>query len=543
MSVYRPHLSLESSPTLFQFLQSRAPIRIVKGPFGSGKTVACCVGVYMHALEQLPGPDGVRYFKAAVVRNTKPELKSTTCSSWEAMYPVDKVGSRITYGSPIAQRIAVRPRDFVWVRPPDFEQVETDEGPIWVCRDAGAYRGEPGIDLRVEFLGLDDPKDAKKLLSAEYSMFYFNELSEIRKQIVDMADLRHGRYPSWEQGGVPCSWSGIIADTNEPDDVHWLHTFEDDTRDDPAVEVYVQPPALLDSHNEEAGSFRHAGHYFRVNRASENIANLPGGYYSQRLRGKDLPWVRRYLQGRRVFLQDGRPCVPGYDDESMSDEFGLLPSAPLLFGYDIGSGTLHPACVIGQRHPRGPMLIHAEVCGDGIGLDNLTYMVNTLGASLFPSVWGDLITNGSEGWADPSGATKDEIFEQVGIEFLRARGLPARECDTNDPRLRVEAIQQATERRIEGRPGLLVHKRCTMVRAGLGGRWYYRTQQSSGETLHHQQPVKNEFSHPCDALGYLMLGSGGLRMLQGRAAAAQHRGAVYTGRVKVDPYGVLNVKR
>lgn len=541
MPVHRPTLDFTAAPTVFAFLRSRARIRIIKGPFGSGKTTGCCAAIYMHALEQIPSPDGVRRFKAAVVRNTKPELRSTTIASWESMYPEDRVGSRVVFGAPMSHRIRVAPRGFDWARPPEFVRMPRDDGGVqWVCRNAGAYRGEPGLDLQVEFLGLDDPKDARKLLSAEYSLVYFNELSEIRKQVVDVADFRHGRYPSIEQGGVPCTWSGMIADTNEPDDVHWLHSYAEQTRNDPAVEIFTQPGALLDAASGDPGSFGHAGEWFVVNRRAENLANLPGGYYSERLSGKDLAWVRRYLQVRRVFLQDGRPCVPGYNDERMSAEFAPLDNVPLMFGYDIGSGTLHPAAVIFQRHPRGPIIVHAEVVGDGVGLDNLAFMVNTLGAQLFPAHWPKLLTNGSQGWGDPSGSTRDEIFEQVGFDFLRSRGLPARECDSNDPRLRIEAIQQCTERNFDGRPGLLVHKRCTLSRAGLAGRWYYRTQRVSGETVHHQQPVKNEFSHPCDALGYGLLGAGGLRMLQGREQRENLYGAVTEGVVYADPYGVLN---
>lgn len=529
---------------MFEFLRSRASIRILKGPFGSGKTVGCCTSPLMHALEQLPSPDGIRRFKATVVRNTKPMLKTTTISSWEAMYPEAKVGSRVTFGSPMSQRIVSKPVGFEWVRPPKFEKEETEHGVTWVCVDAGAYRGEPGLELRAEFLGLDDPKDVAMLLSQETSMFYFNELSEIRKQLFDVADLRHGRYPSWEQGGVPCTWSGMIADTNEPDDVHWLHEYEEQTRDDPQVRIWTQPPALLDAKAEDPGSFRHGDAYFRLNRKAENLPNLPAGYYTQRLRGKDTPWIRRYLQVRRVFLQDGRPCVPGFDQDTMVDTFPVLPDQPLLFGWDIGAGTLHPACVMAQRHPMGPLLVHAEVNGDGVGLDNLVYMVHALGSTLFPDHWPGLADpeSGALGWGDPSGGNKDEIFEQVGFEFLRARGLPARECDTNDPRLRVEVIQDATQKVFSGRPGIIVHRRCTNLVAGLGGRWYYRTQQVSGETLHHQRPVKNIFSHPCDALGYLMLGAGGLRMLQGREAATQHRGKAYAvqGGGGINPYGVLD---
>tara|TARA_R100001163_G_scaffold57933_1_gene46057 strand:- start:23479 stop:25095 length:1617 start_codon:yes stop_codon:yes gene_type:complete len=537
VSIFVPQLDFTAAPTVFEALRSRARIRIIKGPFGSGKTIGMCAAVLMHALEQIPNPDGVRPFKATIVRNTKPELRSTTIDSWQSVYPEERVGSRVTFGSPMQQRIVSRPREFEWVRPPRFEKQDTEHGVVTVCADAGAYRGQPGLDLHVEFLGLDDRTDVKKLLSQQTSLFYFNELSEIVKVIFDAADLRHGRYPSIEQGGVPCTWSGMLADTNEPDDTHWLHDFEAATDNDPDVSVLTQPPALFDSTADEPGSFRHGDKYYRLNRQAENLVHLPAGYYTQRLSGKDPDWISRYLQVKRVFLQDGRPCVPGFDQQRMVDGFGLI-DAPLLFGWDIGSGTLHPACVIAQQHPRGPLLIHAGISGDGIGLDNLTYLVHQVGAQLFGDRWNGLLDD-AEGWGDPAGQSKDEIFEQVGFDFLRSRGLPAREAPTQDPRLRVECIQDLTQKVFDGRPGIIVNKRCTHLIAGLAGRWYYRTQQVSGETIHQQQPMKNEFSHECDALGYLILGAGGFRRLQGREAFARHRGQVYNDRVEVDPFGVL----
>lgn len=538
MPSYRPTLRFERSPTLWRFLTSLARVRIVKGPFGSGKTVACCAAVLKAALQQLPNPDGVRLCKAMVVRNTKPELRSTTVATWEQVFPEDQVGSRVIYGSPITHRMRSRPEGFRWTREPVFEETHTEHGVEWRCTDAGEYRGEPGLDLQVEFVGLDDPSDVKKLLSWEGTIVYFNELSEIRKPLLDAADLRHGRYPSWNNGGVPCTWSGIVCDTNEPDDEHWLHALEDEVRDNPAVMVFTQPPALLDAKGNEPGSFEHRGQYFRLNSAAENLQNLPPGYYTQRLAGKDLPWIARYLQVRRVFLQAGRPCVPAYDDQRMSAMFEPLRDAPLLLGYDIGSGTLQPAAILAQRHPRGPMLVLAEVVGADMGLENFAYLVNQVGAQLFPRQWARLGEEG-QGWADPAGKSRDEIFEVAGIDYLRSRGLPCREADTNDPRARVEAWQQACERVIDGMPGVLVHKRCSKLRAGLSGRWYYRVHSVAGEDIAHAQPVKNEASHPCDAGGYLLLGAGAWRHLQGREQFNRHVGQVYTGRVQADPYGVL----
>ncbi len=46
-----------------------------------------------------------------------------------------------------------------------------------------------------------------------------------------------------------------------------------------------------------------------------------------------------------------------------------------------------------------------------------------------------------------------------------------------------------------------------MVRKGMAGRYKYRRMQVPGEELYSDKPVKNKFSHPCEATQYLALGA------------------------------------
>lgn len=55
-----------------------------------------------------------------------------------------------------------------------------------------------------------------------------------------------------------------------------------------------------------------------------------------------------------------------------------------------------------------------------------------------------------------------------------------------------------------GKPQLQVHSRCTMLRKGFLGRYQYRRVKISGSAERfHDEPDKNEFSHPHDALQYV----------------------------------------
>ena len=62
-------------------------VRGIMGPIGSGKSVACCAEIMMRSCEQAPGRDGVRRTRWAIIRNTYPELKSTTIKTWLDWFP------------------------------------------------------------------------------------------------------------------------------------------------------------------------------------------------------------------------------------------------------------------------------------------------------------------------------------------------------------------------------------------------------------------------------------------------------------------------
>ena len=84
MANYRPSL------TGYKFHQSQKFVRGLMGPIGSGKSVTCVQELMNIALRiQKPHTDGVRRTRFAVVRNTYPELKSTTIKTFQDWFPVD----------------------------------------------------------------------------------------------------------------------------------------------------------------------------------------------------------------------------------------------------------------------------------------------------------------------------------------------------------------------------------------------------------------------------------------------------------------------
>jgi hypothetical protein len=61
----------------------------------------------------------------------------------------------------------------------------------------------------------------------------------------------------------------------------------------------------------------------------------------------------------------------------------------------------------------------------------------------------------------------------------------------------------------DGDPAFVLSPRCRALRAGLNGGFRYRKMQLAGtEERFTDEVEKNQFSHPCEALEYLMLGGG-----------------------------------
>ncbi len=93
-AIHGPGIDLDFStaPTTWQFLQSDAFVRGLMGPVGSGKSYACAAEIMMRAVRQKPSPvDGIRYTRFVIVRNSYPELKTTTIKTWQDLFPENKL--------------------------------------------------------------------------------------------------------------------------------------------------------------------------------------------------------------------------------------------------------------------------------------------------------------------------------------------------------------------------------------------------------------------------------------------------------------------
>ena len=128
------NLDFSGAPTIWKFLNDKSFVRGIMGPVGSGKSYACASEIMLKAINQKPSPkDGIKYTRFVIVRNSYPELRTTTIKTWQEIFPENIWGS-FRWSPPLTHHIKLPSRD-----------------------------NAPGVDCEVIFLALDQPKDVRKL--------------------------------------------------------------------------------------------------------------------------------------------------------------------------------------------------------------------------------------------------------------------------------------------------------------------------------------------------------------------------------------------
>ena len=324
-------INYTAPPTIAKFHQSDLFVREVMGPFGSGKSVGCCMEVMSKICTIPPCDDGWRRSRWAIVRNSYRELRDTTINTWQD----------------------------------------------WVPQELGTFKWSTmthhlhfnDVKAEVLFRALDKPSDIGKLLSLELTGGWLNEAREIPKAIFDAIQGRIGRYPNRRMQKNKF-WFGLIVDTNPPDHDHYLYKIMEEQKPDGYV-IFKQPSGLSDQ--------------------AENIQNLPENYYTRMAQGKDPEWVNVYCHGKYGFVLDGKAIHPLYKDEFHSPaDIGYNPNLPLYLGLDFG---LTPACVFFQKRGDGGVDVIDELVTEDMGATRFAKKIRER-LSLFydgryDGAWGD----------------------------------------------------------------------------------------------------------------------------------------------------------
>jgi hypothetical protein len=450
------------NPTGQLFHNDCSFVQLIMGPYGSGKSTICVNKIVRHACSMPIWSNGRRRAKWLIIRNTSGELYSTTLQTWLTWF--GELGDIRKRQKPLLT----------------YEHTFND--------------GKGLIELELVFIALDRDEDIRKLKSIEATAAYINELSEVPQVVLHhlIGRVNH-RYPS-RSFCNESYWSGVIADTNPPDEDHWIYK-DFELNPTPNYKVFHQPSGLKVN---EDGTFSQdqEGNYI-ANTLCDNYANLSPDYYVKLAEKRSEGFIKVYCAGKYGIVESGKRVYPEYNDDIHSvQKLDAIQGLPIHLCWDFG---LTPACIVFQISTRGQFRVLREYVAEDMGIR--TFARNIVLPELHVSfVYNSIGT--SE--ADPSGTASDGIMEELScIGELNALGIKTNPATTNDIDVRLSSVRYFLNAMIDGYPAFVLDReRCPILRKGFVNGYHFRRLVVSGDERYQDKPNKNRFSHPHDALQY-----------------------------------------
>lgn len=379
-----PVLRYKAPPTVSRFMLDDHKVRLMLGPYGSGKTTGCIMELAKRMLEEHPDAGGVRRTRFVIVRNTAQQLRQTILEDirkW--LQPVMQY--KVTDSTIV------------------FDFVHPTQGKIhseWML------------------IPLDKPEDQQRLLSLNITGGWVSEYREIPIAVVEALLGRVGRFRPL--GVAKNAWYGIIGESNPPDeDSEWYIKMEVDR---PANWAVFKQPGGMDPQ-------------------AENRENLPDGYYESLIESNTEDWVDvhvhakygKSLAGQAVFRTSFKPDIH-------VTYSGLTPNSlkPIMIAQDFGRT---PAALFCQVDAIGRLLILREAVSNGMGIEQFAVtLLRPLLVQHYTSAKSFII-------GDPAGRQKSQVGEESPFEALKRLGFRAYPAPTNDLDPRIRAAEQIMLRR------------------------------------------------------------------------------------------------
>lgn len=460
------NLEYTAPPTCAKFMKSEAYGRLILGPVGSGKTTSCIIEVFRRAVLQAKAPDGYRYTRFAVVRQTLKSLKDTVLRDMETW--LSGLGT-------------------------------------WKVSESCFHLQFDDVRSELLLIPLEDAEDKARLLSMQLTGAFLSECIEMDLNVIPDITGRLGRYPSGARGNP--TWHGWIADANFPTEMTSWHTFCITPR--PDVQIFQQPSGMAT--DAENLNFLLQTDATKALPLNHPVRLAQGRKYYERLvqmHGENSDWVKRYVyaqygddpSGMAVFKATFR------SDFHIVDKTQLIPGYPILVSQDFGR---NPWSLICQADHMGRLIVHEEVPGINVGLEK------HVNENLKPR----LLTDQYLGYkvavvGDPAGIAKGSVAEESCFDALKRLGLPAIPAPTNDIEPRLRAVEALLGRQTNGGPTLLINREgCPWLCRAMSGGYRFAKTKASG--ILKPQPdkeagadfngVRVAFSHVADCLQYVCL--------------------------------------
>lgn len=423
----------------------------------SGKSMGMIMEGVRRMVQQAPDANGIRPTRGVVIRNTMDQIKQTCVS--DIMQYLPQIAS--------------------WHR---SDKMIKFNFPL-----------DDGTRVESEWLlvPLEDVQDVRRLLSLQLTFAWASEFRELNYDIVAAVLGRLGRYPS--PARVPPSWAGLFAESNPfPEGSAWHDALVVNLPDNWA---FFRQPGGLDPN-------------------AENRENLPEDYYERLINNATSEeWIRVHVHGefgedpsgqrvyRHAFSMRAH-LHRSHDDHGRPSELHVLPDVPVIIGIDFGRT---PACVFCQEDFQGRLRVLEECTSDDMHLEAfiLEKMLPVIRAR-FASC--PIIVVG-----DPAGMQRSQTSDETPFSKLKEYGFKAVPAQTNDPYLRISAVERRLLDRRAGVDGTLVpamlidEARCPVLVKGFKQDYRYKKRKTDGRL--EDKPDKTFASHVHDALQYACLGA------------------------------------
>lgn len=436
-------INYDAPDTITNFMLDNSKVRLVIGPYGSGKTTGCIMELMRRATLEHPDAQGVRRTRFVVVRNTAQQLRQTILED-----------IRKWLQPAMNYRVTDSTVQFRFTHPTQG-RIESD----WML------------------IPLDKPEDQQRLLSLNITGGWVSEFREVPIRIVEALLGRCGRYKPL--GVVHNAWHGVIAESNPPDeDSEWYNKLEIERP--PTWALFKQPGGMDPrAENKEPG-------------------RLPTGYYEDLVASNNPDWVDvhvhakygKSLSGQAVFRASFKP-----DFHVTYNSLKPIPSLPLMLGQDFGRT---PASLIGQVDNRGRLVIFHEATSTDMGIEQ--FATSTLRPLMFNHYTG----LSSFMVADPSGRDKGQISEESPYDALKRLGFKVYAAPTNDLEPRLRAVEQLFLRQVDGGPMLIINgANCPQLVQSL--KFHYRYKRKQNLELDDKPEKTHPWSDLVDCLQYMAL--------------------------------------
>lgn len=477
-------------------LDFTTPVQVIGGPVGTGKTYTLALKILLAALSIVPDENGVRKTRFIVFRRHYGDLEASIFKDLGAIAP-------------------------------GLFKITGKKSPMMGVFDF-PYTDAKGVGKRVhsEVYGYsaDNQAELVKIKSLKFTAGAIVEAQEnddirVYRRILE----RLGRFPTpshvdddadvednpalvWElPDGTTHRGFWLAMDINYPSTRHPLYRYLtlDNTPNAQGQRpraFYQQPPVFtfVAGATTDLGAVGVDGTYkgeegcFVRNPAAAVYIRHNGWAYYEKLLSESMgddALIQQNLLAEFGDTAGGKPVYPRFRRErhQAKVEMKYAPGLPIYVGVD---NSLNNAWVFTQMLPSGKLLVLDCIANV---LDDACPVADALEHQIVPMMRNQLVYNEVIFYGDQAmfnreggeGGTQAELLNKAGLTIR-----PARFKFTSDMRPLLSSMF--------ANDMILINERCAILLDGLAGGFHYRINRTTG--LYADTPVKNEFSHPCEAL-------------------------------------------